>query len=357
MSLIRILLLGFLAVMAVLPVMAMEASSASVDGKDKQPLISFIEIQTARLSTRYNYVENDRGITTRNHQQHKEAFNIRALFDGEGKYSLNAMAGSGAGFTSSWDALGIGSDASSNLNFRELFLSMKPWSGLEFQYGGISPMRGAATEITTYDNDAFLLGARIAVKKPRELFFDEIAGTLAYLGDLNEPDVFHRFDRFDHANYSQILVSKKIGNRAVVSGDYSSQWGIVTLRQAVEFKIPELRLLDSVRYENYQRVEGDEAFGFAIQGEKKARRWLALGGGFADIDGSYGGLNGDRFGRGKRVFASAKIDLIPSLSAEVFIQQAVANRYTISNDFRLDMLLTYDLLPAFRQLGLFRISK
>jgi hypothetical protein len=357
MRLARFLLMTFMSAVLVSPVMAAEAPSGSGNSGEKKPFISFVELQTAKISTRYNFVANDRGVTMRNHQQHKETFNIRFLFDGEGKYSLNTMAGSGASFTSSWDNLGIGSDASSHLNFRELFLSLKPWSGLDLQYGGISPLRGAATEITTYDNDAFILGSRISLKKPKELFFDEITGTLAYLGDLNEPDVFHRFDRFDQANYHQILVSKKIGKRATISGDYTSQWGIATLRQAVQVTIPELRLVDFIRFENYQRIEGDKAFGFAIEGDRKISRRVTLGGGFADIDEFYGGLNADRFGRGKRLFAHAKFNLIHSLSAEAFIQQAVGNDFWISNDVRLDLVLTYDLLPAFRQLGLFRIPK
>lgn len=357
MRLIRFFLMTFLAAIVVSPAMAAEAPSGPGDSGEKKPVISFVEIQTAKIATRYSYVESDLGIPIRNQLQHKETFNIRFLFDGKGKYSLNAMAGSGRSFTSSWDDLGIGSDASSHLNFRELFLSLKPWSGLELQYGGITPARGVATEITTYDNDAFILGARISLKKPKELFFDEIAGTLAYLGDLNEPDVFHRFDRLDQANYHQILVSKKIGKRAAVSVDYTSQWGIATLRQAVQVTLPELRLVDSIRFENYQRIEGKEAYGFAVEGNKKIRRWLTLGGGFANIDEFYGGLNSDRFGRGKRVFALAKIDLVHSLSAEVFIQQAVGNDFLIANDVRLDLVLTYDLLPAFRHLGLFRIPK
>ena len=142
MLLVRIILIGIMAGIVASPATASEASSESVDavaaaaaqsgnGGEPKSRIPFVEVQTARISTRYNFVANDRGVTLRNHQQHKEAFNFRFLFDGEGQYSLNMMAGSGSGFTSSWDALGIGSDATSNLNFREFFLSLNPWRGLE----------------------------------------------------------------------------------------------------------------------------------------------------------------------------------------------------------------------------------
>jgi len=337
---------------------ALSGSSSLADGnEEKQPLLPFLEVQSAKISTRYNYVETDLGVTTKNAQQHKEAFGFRFRFDRAGKYSLNTVAGSGSGFTSSWDSLGIGSDWSSNLNFRELFLSLKPWKELNLQYGGMSIARGAATEITTYDNDAFIVGARVSIKSPKRLFFDEITGTLAYLGDVNEPDVFRRLDRLDESNYHQVVVAKKIGKRATVSGEFASLSGIATLRQAVQVKVPELKVIDSVRFENYQRVEGRKDYGYAIQVDKRVHKMLALGAGFADIDRYYGGLNGDRFNKGKRIFAQAKIDILQSLEAEVFIQQAVANGYSISNDVRLDLVLTYDLLPDIRKLGIFRTPR
>ncbi len=334
---------------------ALSENSSLTDGSEEnQPLLPFLEVQSAKISTRYNYIETDRGVTTRNAQQHKEAFGFRFRFDRDGKYSLNMVAGSGGGFTSSWDSLGIGSDWNSNLNLRELFLSLKPWKALNLQCGGISIIRGAATEITTYDNDAFIAGARVSIKSPKYLFFDDISGTLAYLGDVNEPDVFRRFERLDEPNYHQILATKKIGKRAVVSGEFASLSGIATLRQAIQVKVPELRMIDSVRFENYQRVEGRKDYGYAVHGDKRVLKKLVLGGGFAAIDRHYGGLNGDRFNKGKRIFAQARIDILESLDAEVFIQKAVANGYSISNDIRLDLVLTYDLLPGIRKLGVFR---
>jgi len=333
------------------------SSSEAGRSEEKKPLLPFVEVQSAKVATRYNFIENDLGVATRNHQQHKEAFGFRVRFDRAGKYSLNMAAGSGSGFTSSWDSLGIGSDWGSNLNFREFYLSLKPLKELNLQYGGISIVRGAATEITTYDNDSFIMGARVSIKSPKQLFFDEITGTLAYLCDLNEPDVFRRFDRLDESNYHQVLVTKKIGKRATISGEFASLSGIATLRQAVQVKVPELKMIDSVRFENYQRVEGRKDYGYAIQADKRVHKKLALSGGFADIDRYYGGLNGDRFNKGKRIFAQAKIDIIESLDAEVFIQQAVANGYSISNDVRLDLALTYDLLPGIRKLGIFRTPK
>lgn len=361
----RIVLMGIMAASFMSPILAAEraaepastmseSKSAPGTNPETKPLLPFVEVQTAKISTRYNFVANDQEVTTKNHQQHKEAFGFRFRFDREGKYSLNMAAGSGSGFTSSWDSLGIGSDGSSNLNFREFYLSLKPGKELTLQYGGIAMVRGVGTEITTYDNDAYLMGARVSIKSPQRFFFDEITGTLAHVSDLNEPDVFRRFDRLNEANYHQVLVTKKIGKRATIGGEYASLSGIATLRQAILVKVPEAVIIDAVRFENYQRVEGRKDYGFAIQADKRVHKTLALSGGFADIDRHYGGLNGDRFNKGKRLFALAKIDILKSLDAEVFIQQAVANSYSISNDIRLDLVLTYDLLPGIRKLGVFR---
>jgi hypothetical protein len=353
----RMLLLLILAGFGRCAAYAAEASAESGKSEEKQSLLPFLELQGFKLGTRYSFVQTDKGVTSRNQEQHKEAFNFRIRFDRKGNYSLNAAVGTGASFTSGWDSLGIGSEANSHLNFRELSLSLKPWKGIELQYGGISVARGASTEITTYDSDSFLTGSRISIKKPKQLFFDEITATLAYLGDLNEPDVFHRFDRYDEANYHQIMALKKIGKRATVSGEYASQSGIATLRQAIQLKVPELKVIDAVRFENYQRIEGKKEYGFAVQVDRKLHKKVTVGGGFARIDRYYGGLNADRFNKGKRIFAIAKVDILDSLSAEVFIQQAVANNYAISNDIRLDLVLTYDLLPGLRKLGVFRIPK
>jgi len=302
-----------------------------------------VEITTSKIMTRYQYVESTGGTTLANHQQHKELFKLAVPITRAGGFGVSTTLGSGSGFTGSWDGLGLGNEAKSNFNVRELFLSAKPAGGLELQWGGIAPTRGASTEITTYDNDGYLVGGRLSISHPDQLYFNTISLTAAYLGDVREPNVFRRFDRWDEANYYQFLVVKKTGERVEVSVDYTSQWSISTLRQGLLVKVPEFRLVDSIRFENYQRVEGNTAYGFAVQGEKSLDKRLSLGGGFASIDRLYGGLNADRFNSGKRVFVVSKVPIIAGLSAEFFLGKAVGNRYGVANGLRLDAILTYDL--------------
>jgi hypothetical protein len=70
-------------------------------------------------------------------------------------------------------------------------------------------VRGESTEITGYDNDAYLTGQRVSVKRPKDLFFDEVSVTFAYLGDLTTPSITNRYHRLDEVNYRHLLASKK----------------------------------------------------------------------------------------------------------------------------------------------------
>ena len=131
---------------------------------------------------------------------------------------------------------------------------MEPIPGFELQYGGLDINRGAASEITTYDNDGYIAGERLLIKRPQNLFFNEISVTYAYLGDLYTPNFFARADRLTHTNYHQFLVRKEIAKRVNASFDYTWQNKSNTLRQAVQVKIPELRVIDSARIETYERL-------------------------------------------------------------------------------------------------------
>ena len=46
----------------------------------------------------------------------------------------------------------------------------------------MDPARGQSTEITTYDNDAYVTAGRVSVRRPREVFFDDISVSVGYVG-------------------------------------------------------------------------------------------------------------------------------------------------------------------------------
>src|SRR5438876_10535501 len=110
-------------------------------------------------------------------------------------------------------------------------------------------MKEQSTEITSYADDAYIMGQRLILHRPKQLFFDEIAVTYAFLGDYNTPNINKRYYRLKHSNYHQFMVGKKIGGRAAFSTDYTSHEGWDVLREALKVNIPESKVLDSVRFE------------------------------------------------------------------------------------------------------------
>ncbi len=281
-------------------------------------------------------------------------FKGRLKFDARGRFSLNAGVSTGSHFISGYDNTSLGAKRGGfNPALRHLYLSAKPFSGVEAQVGSLYLNRGEATESTTYDNDGFITGYRLSVRRPKQFFFDEVAVTYAHLGDVDVPNVNKRFHRLKKSNYHQFLFAKSLGKRAAVSADYTFHAGIETLREAARINTKELKAVDSIRLELYQRLDVKRDSGFSLQAEKTLRKRLTLGGGFAAIDRQFGSLGADRFGTGKRIFAFGSYAFRPELKLQVFATRAVANDFSVSNRNRFDVLLSYDLLKSLQKTGLF----
>jgi hypothetical protein len=314
----------------------------------------WVELQTMQLATRYRFIENSNGVTTNDQIQHNEVFRGRFKIDPKGNYSVNASLASGSAFTSGWNNTGIGTgDLVTNLYLKQLYLGARPVSGVELQYGGLYILRGESTEITTYDNDAYIVGQRLTLKRPKNLYLDEISITYGFLGDLNKPSVFKRFNQLDRSNYHQFLISKSLGKRASLSADYTFESGVETLHEGLRVSISESGILDTFRFESYQRLDVNPDGGLAVGVEKVFAKKLTLGGGFATIDRAYNGLNADRFNRGNRLFLNGTYALTPEFSLQTFFTRAVSNEYTIPNRSRFDLILNYNLLKTLQRTGLF----
>ena len=264
-----------------------------------------------------------------------------------------------------------------NLYTRQFYFSAKPIDGVEFQYGGIGINRGVNTEMTSYDDDGYVVGGRVTVKRPKNFFFDEISATYAYIGDFFKPNFFRRLDRMNQSNYHQFLVRKKIGTRAEVSADYTFQDRVDMMREAVKVNVKESKVLDSFRFETYQRI-GDNTFtdadgvfkqgmGFAVQGEKTIKRKVSVAGGYSQIDRDYSALfaaarpfgysiNGDRTGLGDRFFGSVNYQITPEVAFNFYASKPVnmkADEFTWNKNY-LTVGFTFDALKAFQKAGLFR---
>ncbi len=73
--------------------------------------------------------------------------------------------------------------------------------------------------------------------------------------------------------------------------------------------------------------------------------------GYANVDSSFGFLNGDPYGRGNRVFTNGSFPLPLNLSASWFVQKEVSPPVTSSNNVRVDVIVTWNVLNTLRRAG------
>ena len=309
----------------------------------KTELGRWLEFDSLSFSTRYHFIENSNRTKAANNDQYQVAIKGRFKFDKNGDYSITAGLYTGNSFTGGWNNTGWGTGARQTTLFvKQLYFQARPLKGLEIQFGGLPVTNGVSTEATGYDNDAYITGERLRLKYPKKLFFDEISVTYAFIGDLNQPEIFKRLKRLGKSNYHQFLVTRHIGKRSIFSADYTFQSGIDTLRQAIRVKVPETKILDSVEFENYQIVGDDPGYGFNAFGDKKLNGTFSISGGVAHIDRKM--LNGDRFPPGTRVHFTGTAKLGHDLSLGVMFTQGVGTWPDVRNRTRLDIVLTYNLL-------------
>ena len=204
----------------------------------------WFDLQNATLNLRYRYIDSSAGIITTNQLQHRESLGARVKFDKSAKYTLNLGLSTGTRFTSGWDDTGWGiNHAQKHLAFKAVYVAATPIAGVEAQYGGLYIIKGESTELTTYDDDGYVIGQRVSVKRPRQLYLDEISATVGYLTpDPQERPISTRTKYLnDTPNYRHLLVGKKLGTRARISTDFTYGDGAKTWREAVNLSTPEMR--------------------------------------------------------------------------------------------------------------------
>lgn len=313
----------------------------------------WLDWQAGALDARYRVIENSREVVTTNQVQWRETARLGFLLDRQHRYSVQTLAGTGTTFNGSWDPLGPGTgEGSWSPNVRQLYLSATPAHGAAFELGGLGLLRGEGTEITTWDNDGFMTGERATLRRPRELFLDEISVTAGFLGDVTTPNVFRRFDRLDDHNYTQVLAAKRIAPGLGASADWTSFDGVSTIREALRITTKSRAPIDALRLELYQRVEGTRGNGFALSAERAVSAAVAVSGGYSDIDEHYGGLNADRFGIGRRVFTEVRYAVLPTLTVSAFYGVAVNTPFAIPNRQRFDVVGSWNLLAAAQRAGI-----
>jgi hypothetical protein len=312
----------------------------------------WLDLQTASLATLYLFVKNGSGVTTANQQQYQVAVSGRFKFDAKGRFSINVGLYTGANFIAGSNNTGLGlAGAQSNLYLKHLYLSARPFKGIEAQYGALDVWHDQSTDITGYAYNGYVTGERISIQRPRELFFDDISIGFGYIGDIATPNVTRRLDRLEQSNFHRFMLKKNVGERAWTSVDYAFQSGVQTWREAVRIRATELRAIDTLHAEFYEIPSPHSGFGFAVYGEKTVLPKLIAGAGYADIDRLV--LNSDRYGRGERLFLTVKVPVNQAFSILLFATQATTHAATNAPQQRVDIGLYYNLLSHLRKTGLF----
>ena len=322
--------------------------SVSSPGK----LHRWLDLQAASIGTQYIFAKNGLDVTTANQQQYQVAVRGRFKLDDQGRFSVNTGIYTGATFIAGSNNTGVGiGRAQSNLYLKHLYLNVLPLDGVEVQYGGLNIWHDESTDITGYAYDGYITGERISVKRPRELFFDDISVAYAYVGDLKTPNVTSRLRRLAQSNFHRFLLRKNVGERAWTSVDYTFQSGVQTWREAIRIRATELHAIDAFHVEFYQIPGARSSYGFAAYCEKTILPKLVVGGGYADIDRSMS--NSDRYGRGERLFLTTEVPINPAFSILAFATQATTHVATNAPQQRFDISLHYNLLYHLQKTGLF----
>jgi hypothetical protein len=306
-----------------------------------------LELQSITVGLRFRMLENHLGSQSQNWSDHHQGFKLRLKLDRAARYALTAVAFNGDSFQGSWNLRGLRDGQSSNRVFlKQLFITGKPRNGVEFQYGGLPIVRGESTEITSYDNDGYIVGQRLTIS-PKQLI-DELTMTAGYLGDLRTPSVTRRLHRLDEINYAHVLVRKRLSDRLTATADFTADDGERTLRQAMVFRPS--GVLDLIRLEAYERVSGQRGLGGAITAEKPfGRTRIAVS--LASVDDRYRPANGDRYGRGQRVSLTSTTALTDDMSLQLFVTRALDDHLVVGNQTRVDVHIRYELAGLFKQIA------
>jgi hypothetical protein len=316
-------------------------------------LARWVDVQTFQLQARYHFVEPATSAPNTDQTQTWDTLRLRVKADPGGRLAISVGWLSGPQFIGSWNDSGVGTGTMRlHSSVRWLSLDATPVAGVTAQFGSLQLARGESTEFTTFDNDGYLTGERITLRRPKNLYFDEVTVSRGYIGDITKPSIFDRTRRFADVNYRQYLLAKHVTKQIWTSGDITRFAEATIVHAAVRVVAP-LRVVDSVRYEQYVRDSNVETVsGFTATAEKQLTRPLGLAAGYGDIDKNFGGLNADRFNRGRRVYAIFTYALSPVLSLSTYTGRAVLNDYPVTNRTRVDVTLTYNVLAHLQRAGI-----
>ncbi len=344
----------FALVLSIAPVRAQGEPDAAP--RPEPRLRRWLDIQNFSVDTRYRFTADNQDVRSANQLQYRESFKARFNLDRDKRYTISMGYFTGSSFASSWDNWGVGNstafDGTQNY-LKQLYASATPVRGLDLQYGGLFLARGESDELVSYDNDGYLVGGRISVRRPEELFVDEITVTRGAIGLHDAPSVMRRWGLLNDMNYTQVLGVKRLSRMVAGSMEYNRQIGSNILRGAVTVRFDKPAPISIVRYEQYRRISPSPAAGFGLWAEGSVSEHVHVQGGYVSIDQYYGGWNADRVQSGRRFFLNTTLPIYGSLSASIYVTHALSAPYLVSIGRRFDAVISYDLLSELRRTGIF----
>lgn len=348
--------LPFLLALAWSQSLAAQSTAPSVPEESQPPpaIRRWVDVETLQITGRYRWTQATDGTVTTSAVQTQPQIRARFPIDAGGRYTVNLGAFGGSSFISGWNNTGAGlGNYAGAFAIKQLFLAAAPGAGLNLSAGGLYLLRGDSTEITTYDNDGYIVGERVDWRHG-EGPVSEVALTTGYLGDTRDPNLFHRWRRIHEWNYEQFLIGWRLGRQVTASTDYTHEGERDTLREAMTVRLPRRAgIFTALHLELYERVSPDTARGMAAAADLRPHPRLTITGGVAHVDRNYGSLNADRFDRGTRAYTMGSYALTEDLSLGWYWTEAFANDYPIQNRHRVDILATFNPLGRLRHKRVF----
>lgn len=313
------------------------------------PFARWLDPQTFTVSGRYDYIEDAGDRTLQNRMQWQAQIHGAFKVDAAGHYRVHAGLTTGDNFSAGWNVTGVGTgEGSAKIYLTQLFVAAEPWNGIETHYGSLYPTRGQSTEITTYDNDSYVTAGRVHVRRPRELFFDEIIVSVGYVGYLDRAFVFDRTGAFSRQNYWRVLASKQVLAGLTVSTDYAVIDDDSMLHQGATWRVAQ-SWVDTVRGEYGVQLRGrSHHTAFAFSGQKQIAA-VTTQVGYANVDPLFGVLNGDSYGVGDRLFTDGSFALPLNLAATWFVQKEISPPVTSRNALRVDLGVRWNVLETLKR--------
>jgi hypothetical protein len=344
------------------PAKAGTASSSQGAHKENDSLgflLRRIQFLSADGISHFRYMDSGPGKVTARDDYYKISTRVQINLRADGNTYLQARGESGRAFNASYDYTGIGMhDHYWSYNLKSLFLGQKIGKHLEAQVGGIEFDRGAGSEATYADNDAWLEGYRLSYSGLRNKSLpDKVSVTVGYVGDFLQPNFFARASRMGEENYVQVLAQKKLGENRDLSAEYTSLQAIRYARQAFRWQKMPVPVVKDLSLEAITRASDDPTFGWygSLGRTLPVKLPIRTGVFYSDMPKSMFlqgtsqvFLNGDRYVPGKRL--GPTVSVTPFRNFEVSLWGGKRLDNTAGTRYRGEIAVRYQMASLLNRL-------